>query len=471
MLLPFDRYPADPVTITVAAAQVEFLARKPAELLGSTLTSHLGATASWSGFGLVELLTLPGPVRRSAEQAMSAITWAAVPMRYWATRISGFNTEVDRLVAALAEQSQTAAEDHEAASADSLDQIRAQAVAAAQAAYRLAEATYITAGRDTTIAMIRQGPTPENLAAAGDAGVIPPESTMPVLWGRTPPPNDTITVVDLNAGMGHGNEPGDTRGTDATEEDLTALAAAILAGNADVATLQEMDETAANWLEQILQEMTGDEWTLYFAQGTTTTVYPTNPDGSQGQPFEDAYGNATLVRTGDGVASSDRIDLEDPELPEADDSPEGRNVLGVTVTSEQGSDLSVYNTHISPDGQASDGVQAEQIAYVQEVVSADPNPVLVAGDMNQTTDELVYAPDVEGSGIPAPLPLTEGARAILDFTEEYGYDNAGDAAGPTYEDDQIDYIFTRGVDSYGTELVDGAESDHDGIGVTVDLDG
>ncbi len=50
------------MTINVAAAQVEFLAREPAELLGSTLTSHLGATASWSGFGLVELLTLPAPV-------------------------------------------------------------------------------------------------------------------------------------------------------------------------------------------------------------------------------------------------------------------------------------------------------------------------------------------------------------------------------------------------------------------------
>lgn len=148
--MPFDRYPADFVTITVAAAQVEFLARKPAELLGSTLTSHLGATASWSGIGLLELLTMPAPVRRSAEQAMSAITWAAVPMRYWATQITDFNTEVDRLVAELAEQSRTAADDHEGASPDSLDQIRAQVVAAAQAAYRLAEATYITAGRDTT---------------------------------------------------------------------------------------------------------------------------------------------------------------------------------------------------------------------------------------------------------------------------------------------------------------------------------
>lgn len=76
---------------------------------------------------------------------MSAITWTAVPMRYWATRVTGFNTEVDRLVAELAEQSQAAA-DHEGASADSLDRIRGQAVADAQAAYRLAEATYITAG-------------------------------------------------------------------------------------------------------------------------------------------------------------------------------------------------------------------------------------------------------------------------------------------------------------------------------------
>ncbi len=74
------------MTINAAAAQVEFLAREPAELLGSTLTRQLGATASWSGFGLVEPLTLPAPVRRSAEQAMSAITWAAVPMRYCATR-------------------------------------------------------------------------------------------------------------------------------------------------------------------------------------------------------------------------------------------------------------------------------------------------------------------------------------------------------------------------------------------------
>lgn len=311
--------------------------------------------------------------------------------------------------------------------------------------------------------MIRQGPTPENLAAAGEAGVIPPESTMPELWGRTPPPNDTITVVNLNAGMGHGNEPGDTRGTDATEEDLTALAQAIINGNADVATLQEMDETAANWLEQILQEMTGDEWTLYFAQGTTTTVYPTNPDGSQGQPFEDAYGNATLVRTGDGVASSTPITDYEEDLPPADDSDEGRNALGVTVTSEQGSDLNVYNTHISNEGQASDGAQADQIAYVQDVVSDDTNPVLVAGDMNQTADET--------SGLWSWEEPTLGAEAILDFTEEYGYDNAGDAAGPTINGKQIDYIFTRGVDSYGTELIDGAESDHDGIGVTVDLDG
>ncbi len=97
---------------------------------------------------------------------MSAITWADVPMRYWATRVTDFNTEVDRLVAELAEQSQTAAADHEERPRTRSNGSVAPAVADAQASYRLAEATYITADRDTTIAMIRQGPTPENLAAA-----------------------------------------------------------------------------------------------------------------------------------------------------------------------------------------------------------------------------------------------------------------------------------------------------------------
>lgn len=112
----------------------------------------------------------------------------------------------------------------------------------------------------------------------------------------------TVRVLDLNIGQGHGNAVHDSRGTDPGEMD--EIGQIIADQDANVVTLQEVFSSDLETLRMWLEENTGDEWDVHFSAAMHKYQVDDSviPDGEF-----DAFGNAVLVRRGDGIESSTEV--------------------------------------------------------------------------------------------------------------------------------------------------------------------
>lgn len=139
---------------------------------------------------------------------------------------------------------------------------------------------------------------------------------------------DTVRVMNLNIGQGHGNAPGDERGTD--QGDVPDIADIIDENGADVVTLQEVFGGDLDTLEDELEARTGDEWNVHFAKASDKVQVSTDdssgthfgpvhlpdftPDIPTIVPGQD-FGNAVLVREGSGIESSELVDNVKLDVP------------------------------------------------------------------------------------------------------------------------------------------------------------
>lgn len=152
----------------------------------------------------------------------------------------------------------------------------------------------------------------------------------------------------------------------------------------------------------------------------------------------------------------------------------------LTAAATTNNTLNVYTTHVHSPSRgevgADDRERADQINTAVDTLAETPGDTVLTGDLNIDYD----SPHEGDDGVPERD--TESAQAVERLESELGYENAGDAAGPTAnygdepDDGQIDYVFTSpGLvpDSANAQKVEGDPrhdqdlSDHDGIAVDV----
>lgn len=255
----------------------------------------------------------------------------------------------------------------------------------------------------------------------------------------------TLRLLDLNIGQGAGNVPFNGKGTDPQE--LRKIAALIVNRGVDVATLQEVFKKDLPKLEQLLEQMTGEEWTFYFGRASTKQQFGNHPwDISLNQGF----GNAILVRNG-AILSSEPLGSVNVAGASAD---EGRSLVGVRLNTANGP-VDVYTTHVAEDKPEYDAEQTNQIKNVWQHVGNNPRAV-ITGDFNEALD--------------TPAASGERSHGAMGQYRDYGYTDAGNAGKTSVNGTgrRIDYVFTGGGIQPGKPgPVDGRPSDHNGI--TVDL--
>lgn len=146
------------------------------------------------------------------------------------------------------------------------------------------------------------------------------------------------------------------------------------------------------------------------------------------------------------------------------------------IAAAAGDSLNVYTTHVHSHSRGElgedDQERADQINTAVDALAENPGPTVFTGDLNIDYDSDQVRGDVEER-------QTESSAAVRRLEEELGFENAGDAAGPTSsygEGDQIDYVFTSPDLVPGTaQKVEGDPegnedlSDHDGIAVDIEI--
>ena len=91
---PFDRHSADPEVLESTAAELTRLASRALDERETTQRAFDPAVDNWAGVAAPELRAAGEGALRPAFIASSAVAWASVPLRYWATKVSGFNAKV-----------------------------------------------------------------------------------------------------------------------------------------------------------------------------------------------------------------------------------------------------------------------------------------------------------------------------------------------------------------------------------------
>lgn len=275
------------------------------------------------------------------------------------------------------------------------------------------------------------------------------------------PRTDGLRVMTLNVGGGYKNEPYNSDGMD--PGDVDELARRIANQEVDVATLQEVWQMDLPELERQLEQITGDDWDLHFAQASTKPRWDDDWAGSfyLNQPF----GNVIAVRNGDGVAGSQLVGEQKLDAP-GDDGSDGRVAISVRVFTDDGASVDIVTAH-TDYGDVSEEARAQQIEDLRTFAEAgaDGRPVIITGDLNDTI----------GDDDPS-------SRALQDYVDGHGYTDAGDvgATSDYGHGRRIDFIFTsEGIDAGSPERVQGDSpdeggedhdlSDHDGIVVDVQI--
>ena len=267
--------------------------------------------------------------------------------------------------------------------------------------------------------------------------------------------------MTLNVGGGWKNELFNSDGMD--PGDVDELARRIANQDVDVATLQEVWAMDVPELERQLEQITGDDWDLHFAQASTKVRCDDDNWGTL--HLDQPFGNVIAVRLGDGVARSELVGEQKLDA-RGDDGSDGRVAISVRVFTDDGASVDVVTAHTDYDG-VSEAARAQQIEDLRSFAedAADGRPVIITGDLNDTI----------GNNDPA-------SRALRDYVHEHGYVDAGNI-GPTSDfgdGRRIDFIFTSdGIDSASPERVQGHSpdeqgadrdlSDHDGIVVDVEI--
>ncbi len=136
----------------------------------------------------------------------------------------------------------------------------------------------------------------------------------------------SLRVLDLNIGQGFGNVPWpDSDREDGTDRgDIDDIGQVIAGSDANVVTLQEVFRGDLGRLETWLEANTGEEWDVHFAAAGSKVQW----DGGGPQPF----GNAVLVRHGEGITGSEELKettLEKPGFLGA--GREGRSLEGARI--------------------------------------------------------------------------------------------------------------------------------------------
>ncbi|MEU6642781.1 endonuclease/exonuclease/phosphatase family protein [Saccharomonospora sp. NPDC046836] len=289
------------------------------------------------------------------------------------------------------------------------------------------------------------------------------------------PAATSVTVVNLNAAMGYHMGAGDPAGTDATAADFADLADDLLRQNADIANLQEMAKPAAEHVQQLLADRTGQRWALNWATSGKATYYEGKSAG-EGPP--DGYanalaGNAQLIRIGYGVqtqssTTGDAGTMLEPSMQQPDDPkepPTGRSYCGVALTTADGRTLEVYVTHLARDKDAESVKRVADIRQLQEFLAKRTVPVVLTGDFNESMD-------VPGGG-----PTESVIRALNEFTTRQGFTDVGSDLGTTSNEKgpaaqlegtlRIDYILTRDLPTVDTMKFVSHQSDHWGLVTTL----
>lgn len=178
-LAPFDKHPADPGALNSSAKSLADQAKTTVDVADQTLGAYAPAIANWSGIAAPEMAAAPTPMVNDAADMNLSLTWASVAVQYWAKQVESFNRKVDAILAAL---SATMNQPGRAAMDPGMEQAtRAAALEVATRKWHEAYQTHIVAGGGTTVGMLRDGPTDQNLATAQQVGLVPASGPFAVM--------------------------------------------------------------------------------------------------------------------------------------------------------------------------------------------------------------------------------------------------------------------------------------------------
>lgn len=186
-----------------------------------------------------------------------------------------------------------------------------------------------------------------------------------VCWACIAMPTDAalLRVLTYNIHHGVGND---------SALNLSRIASVILSANADVVSLQEVDQGVprSGSVEQMnrLAELTG--MTGYFGKAR-------NLDGG-------AYGNGVLVKPGIDVVSVVNRALPNP------DNVEPRALLELNLSVDANpttAEFKFFATHLMHDSGAG---RTASVNYINDLVSTSTVPSILAGDMNIRPDYTAY---------------------------------------------------------------------------------
>ncbi|HEX6683473.1 MAG TPA: hypothetical protein VF062_11785 [Candidatus Limnocylindrales bacterium] len=177
-LQPFDRHPADSGALEAAAGKLSDQAAQAIDANRLTFYAFMPAVSNWDGIASAELRAAPRPVRERAFEVSDSLAWAAMALRYWAGRVSAFNTEVsglvDELLSAKAQIfGATQPNGDPVPMQTTLDAAAAVDAQAKKAWHELYE-TYIRDGATTAAGMLNGGPSSANVSEAAAVGLVPP---------------------------------------------------------------------------------------------------------------------------------------------------------------------------------------------------------------------------------------------------------------------------------------------------------
>ncbi len=487
LLEPFDVHPAEPDLLDGTADGLQAQARTCLDTEALTRWAHAPAMAGWSGLASEELAAAPLPVRQGAVALGASLTWAGSCVRHWADVVRDFNLMVERIVADMNDELDGISSDtitfdmvEDALGADAamgymfgrmlsdsdlavvIGSARDAVVSHARQLWYDAERA-LDGGRSEVVALLQDGPTSLNIRRLQAQGMLP-ETLLPVFAELPHTEDDTLRVLNLNAGAGFGNSPRDPDGTDFG--DVDELAIRIAAGDVDVATVQEVFRGDLAELEQELEELTGDEWDLHFVEASRKYR---SDDGLGVGDTNSPFGNLVAVRRSDGVAYSEVVGTEKLDASgEHGEGSDGRAAINVRVHTANGGTVDIVTAHTDPS--EDDGVdETERARQIRELLefaegSSDGGPLVVTGDLNDTITS-----------------QRETSEAIREFLEE-GYTDAANI-GPTSDyghGSRIDYTFSseelgvsdpwrREGDSPDHEGEDRDLSDHDGTVVDISV--
>lgn len=216
---PFDTHAASATALEERARELIALAEQAGDRDVVTAAAFQPAVASWDGVAAPELRAAPDPARQLAGQVASQLSWAAVPLRFWAEQVRRFNATVGELQERRAQVPADVERHLRAVFGEDLDMWplweldsvrlakRQELIGRLERRWREAYATYVDEGERIAVRMLQHGPTWENVLRARELGSIP-AGPMPEFfaagWSRAAALAEASRIAGLITG---GSEP------------------------------------------------------------------------------------------------------------------------------------------------------------------------------------------------------------------------------------------------------------------------